>query len=118
MFVEFPDAEVATKEQKAISGRLFAGHVVRAELKSRQTDQSPEQQPSNGTVDTIDFSRLLISGLTPAVTLSDLQTLFPAAESVRMPTASNGANYGWVCAFVLVVKHPRNWSHKLEDENW
>ncbi|VDD83311.1 unnamed protein product [Mesocestoides corti] len=89
-FVEFVDAETAAKEKVSISGRLFAGQSVRAELRSCQHAQSD----GGKTVEDIDFLRITVSGLSPLVNLVDLQTLFSTADSIRMPTASNKCNYG------------------------
>lgn len=92
--MEFPNPETAARERRAVSGRLFAGKTVRAELKSANQRRDADH-PAKQSEDAIDFSRLIVSGLTPTVTPNDLQTLFSAAESVRMSTPpNNGSNYG------------------------
>ncbi|VDM02998.1 unnamed protein product [Schistocephalus solidus] len=92
-FCEYADADTAAKEKVNLSGRLFCGKSVRAESKSTR----PEE---DGSVDQLDFSRLLVSGLLPSVTASDLRTVFPSASDIRLPTApSTGANLGWTALF-------------------
>ncbi|VDN14631.1 unnamed protein product, partial [Dibothriocephalus latus] len=88
-FCEYADADTAAKEKVNLSGRLFCGKSVRVEQKSTR----PEEEASG--VDQLDFTRLLVSGLLPSVTASDLRTVFPSASDICFPTApSTGASLG------------------------
>nr|CDS33711.1 nAChR subunit (ShAR1 beta2) [Hymenolepis microstoma] len=78
-FLEFADAETAKKERLSIMGRIFAGKSLRAELRSGLHTFDGK------TVSDIDFSRIIVTGLTPDVNLMDLKTIFPSAESVTLP---------------------------------
>lgn len=82
-FVELADAETASKERLSIMGRLFAGMSVRVESRASQ------QAYSASTVDDIDFSRVVVTGLVPTVNQTDLKAIFPTAESVRLSMLKN-----------------------------
>ena len=85
--MEFVDANTAAKEKLSISGRLFAGQSLRAERRSSFY--------SGRTVEEIDFTRISVFGLAPGVTQMDLKSVFPTAESIRLPASpQNNFNYG------------------------
>ncbi|VDO01269.1 unnamed protein product [Rodentolepis nana] len=78
-FLEFADAETAKKERLSIMGRLFAGKSMRAELRSGLNTFADK------SVSDIDFSRILVTGLTPDVFIADLEIIFPSAKSITLP---------------------------------
>lgn len=95
VFVEFADAEIAGKEKLSISGRLFAGQSMRAEIRSSQ--QHGDNRVADGVYssENIDFSRILVTGLAPGVNQTDLKRIFPTAENIRLPMSQHNFNYGY-----------------------
>ncbi|KAL5108343.1 hypothetical protein TcWFU_000364 [Taenia crassiceps] len=95
VFVEFADAETAGKEKLSISGRLFAGQSMRAEARSNQQHGDARVTNRVYSPEDIDFSRILVMGLSPGVNQTDLKGIFPTAENIRLPTSSRNFNYGY-----------------------
>ena len=85
--MEFADASTAAEEKLSILGRLFGGQTLRAEVRTSDT--------SGRTVEEIDFTHITVVGLAPGVTQVYLKSVFPTAESVRLPMSpQNNFNYG------------------------
>ncbi|KAL5966424.1 Poly U binding-splicing factor half pint [Taenia solium] len=95
VFVEFADAETAGKEKLSISGRLFAGRSMRAETRSSQQHGDKRVTDEVHGPEDIDFSRILVTGLVPGVNQTDLKSIFPTAENIRLPTSPHNFNYGY-----------------------
>ncbi|VDK33930.1 unnamed protein product [Taenia asiatica] len=95
VFVEFADAETAGKEKLSISGRLFAGQSMRAETRSSQQHGDKRVTDAVHGPEDIDFSRILVTGLAPGVNQTDLKSVFPTAENIRLPTSPHNFNYGY-----------------------
>ncbi|VDM28276.1 unnamed protein product, partial [Hydatigera taeniaeformis] len=78
----------------SISGRLFAGQSMRAEVRSNHLYGG--NRITNGVYnpDDIDFLRILVTGLPPGVRQADLKNVFPTAENIRLPMSPRNFNYG------------------------